>query len=60
MTKCYGPVGEQPEVRGVLYPAQIRASKVWFSGNKPRFNTYVHNRTTSTKLDSLALRSSMR
>ena len=27
LSKCYGPVGEEPDVRGVFYPGEIKKSK---------------------------------
>jgi len=27
LTKCFGAVGEEPSVRGIFYPTEIRASK---------------------------------
>jgi aryl-alcohol dehydrogenase-like predicted oxidoreductase len=27
LSKCYGPVGESPEIRGIFFPNEIKVSK---------------------------------
>jgi hypothetical protein len=37
LTKCFGAVGEEMEVRGIMWPKEIRASKDYVNnhGNLP-------------------------
>jgi aryl-alcohol dehydrogenase-like predicted oxidoreductase len=50
LTKCFGAVGEEPSVRGIFYPKEIRASKDYVNQAGRRFNISVHFNVTDFKI----------